>query len=733
MDEFFRNMKIRSRITLSIIIVLVFAIVIGLIGIFSLRAVGSNNELSLNTTTKPLAYLSNIGGYYASVSSKIMKLPENYNSAVSENVLAELVEINTQIDACASVIEEYDSSNAEEINLFAELKNISIQHTDLIKSNDAINEEKIVDLQTRFIEVLKLLNDMEQNQANELFKANRASENKATIYIVLLIIIAFGLTRYLINRLVDGISDPLSELNRVATEISEGNLNVRIKYSSTNSIGALAKSLTNVANTVSRLILAMDKLLEEQNKGMMQARLSESDYEGAFNSLTKGVNNMVGSYVTMTNDVLDCLSELGKGNFNVDLQEYPGEKHKTNVSINDLRDNLKSISSEINELVVAATDGELSQRVDENKYSGDWRIILEKLNALMNEFSAPIVEASHVLKKVSQGNLSVRVEGNFNGDFAIIKDSLNDTIDILKSYISEIADVLRDISNNNLNVHIDRDYLGDFASMKDSINSIIIKFNNVMDELHSVSMEVASGSHEIAMASSNLSDGASRQSAAVEELKATMEILNSDTIKTVENAKNAEDITRLAKENAQNGNMEMTAMTQAMDEINISSDNISKIIKVIETIAFQTNLLALNAAVEAAHAGSAGKGFTVVADEVRSLATRSSKAAKETAELIEQSREKVSNGTNTAMRTATVLTNIVADITNISSTISNICEATERQSSAIREINNAATEIASITQNNSATSEETSAFAEELAAQADVLKQTASVFSLKKR
>lgn len=342
-----------------------------------------------------------------------------------------------------------------------------------------------------------------------------------------------------------------------------------------------------------------------------------------------------------------------------------------------------------------------------------------------------IKEATILANAVVNGDLSVRADANkFKGGYKEIIDGFNKAIGVMVGTVSETSSIMQDISKGDLSVSMIGDYKGDFAKLKNDINDTIQAINEVLNDINNSADQVASGSRQVSDGSQTLSQGSTEQASSIEELSASITEIATQTKQNVVNANQANELSIKVKDNAVQGNAQMQQMLVSMTEINQSSENISKIIKVIDDIAFQTNILALNAAVEAARAGQHGKGFAVVAEEVRNLAARSAEAAKETTDLIEGSVNKVQAGTKIANQTAVALSEIVSGIEKAVTLVGEIATASNEQASGIVQINKGIEQVSQVVQNNSATAEESAAASEELSSQAELLKQMAGKFIL---
>ena len=344
--------------------------------------------------------------------------------------------------------------------------------------------------------------------------------------------------------------------------------------------------------------------------------------------------------------------------------------------------------------------------------------------ATLKAITVPMDMISEVAEKLAVGDVEVECKKIRNDEFGLLMDDMAALISATKDQ----AKVAHSISTGDLTVKVkpcgEKDIVGN------ALYKLVEDNNSILSDIKEATLQVTTGAQQVATASQTLAQGSTEQASALEQVTASMAEISERTKTNAAEASEADELVSSVKSMAIEGNQQMDDMITAMNDINESSETISKIIKVIDDIAFQTNILALNAAVEAARAGVHGKGFAVVAEEVRNLAAKSASAASETAEMIEDSIRKVNNGTKLAEETAKSLDKIVTSINKVATLVSDISVASNNQATAVTQIDQALGQVANVVQTNSATSEECAAASEELSSQAATLRSLVGIFKL---
>ena len=349
-------------------------------------------------------------------------------------------------------------------------------------------------------------------------------------------------------------------------------------------------------------------------------------------------------------------------------------------------------------------------------------VLLRQLN--------PLKKLAGQASLIAQGDLSVRLDYNSDDEIGTLCTEFEKCIDAMRTYVDDISNVLTAVSKGDLTVSPAVEYTGDFVKIRDSMNLILDELSSIMSDIDDGSSQVFNGSSQMAEGSQSLADGTTRQASAIQQISATIAEVSSQIANTAQNASEAGNLSRLTQDKVNQQDSEIQSMVQAMSDISTTSQEIEKIIKTIEDIAFQTNILALNAAVEAARAGEAGKGFAVVADEVRNLSGKSDEAAKSTSSLIHAAIEAVDNGSKIALATAESMKEVKDMSSQTAVLIEKIAAASAEQNESIKQINSGVEQISQVIQTNSATAEETAASCEELSGQSKLLKDHVSRFRI---
>ena len=343
---------------------------------------------------------------------------------------------------------------------------------------------------------------------------------------------------------------------------------------------------------------------------------------------------------------------------------------------------------------------------------------------LIRSIRISLKQLMNATEEMKKGKVDVELEKIHDDEIGALIDSFREMIEGTR-YQAKIA---AQVAEGNLAVEVTPRSEEDVIGL--ALQKMVMQNRHSMGQIKDAAYQVTTSSSQVAIASEALAQGSTEQASAIEQITASITDVAEKTKQNASQANAAAALVTGAIEDVKKGNEEMKEMVVAMQDINQSSESISKIIKVIDDIAFQTNILALNAAVEAARAGEAGKGFAVVAEEVRNLAAKSSSAATETAEMIEDSIRKVEKGSRIAYETEQALGEITKVVQQSENMIMEIAEASNYQATAIAQIDQAIEQVSQVVQTNSATSEECAAASQELASQAGRVREMVSVYQL---
>ncbi|ACD58420.1 methyl-accepting chemotaxis protein [Xanthomonas oryzae pv. oryzae] len=498
----------------------------------------------------------------------------------------------------------------------------------------------------------------------------------------LLVVLLSGALGLLITR---SLTQPLSRATRAAESIANGKLDNDVDTQFNDETGRLLKAMSKMQLQLHNLISAQADMAKRHEEGQISFRMDAGAFPGDFGSMANDTNALVASHIKVKLQTIRLIERYAIGDLSEDMPQLPGEKGAITAAMNQVKQNLATMNTEIKQLAQAAANGDFTARGNAEQFQFDFRVMVESLNTLMATADGNLQSLSGLLQSIAAGDLTARMSGDFHGVFAQMRDDANATA-------TQLAEIVNGIKQSAVSIK-------------------------------GAASEIASGNQD-------LSQRTEQQAASLEETAASMEELTSTVKQNAENARQANQLAIGAASVASQGGEIVGKVVQTMSGIEASSKKIADIISVIDGIAFQTNILALNAAVEAARAGEQGRGFAVVASEVRTLAQRSSGAAKEIKELIDDSVQRVTDGSVLVHSAGTTMGEIVASVQRVTDIMGEISAASQEQSAGIEQVNQTVTQMDETTQQNAALVEEATAAARAMEEQAQQLTEAVALFRL---
>jgi methyl-accepting chemotaxis protein len=453
-------------------------------------------------------------------------------------------------------------------------------------------------------------------------------------------------------------------------QISKGVIPSKITDNYKGQYNIIKNNLNQCIDAVNNLVKDAGMLAKAAVDGKLDTRADATKHGGDFRKIVEGVNNTLDNVIGPLNVAAEYVDRISKGDIPPKISDqYNGDFNEIKNNLNTCIDAVNLLVSDALMLAEAAEEGMLETRADATKHGGDFRKIVEGVNNTLDFVLDPINEGANVLEIMATGDLTSRVTGDYKGGHAKIKDSINAVGDSLSSLISQVME------------------------MTQSVSSIALQMSSTAETMAAGSQEQAAQADDVSSAveemSRTITENAMAAHKTVEEAEKNKAIAQDGGTVVEQTVLKMKDIAGVVSQSATN-----------MEKLGESSTRIGEIISVIDDIADQTNLLALNAAIEAARAGEQGRGFAVVADEVRKLAERTTEATKQIADMIKGiqnetqnavkvmnvGNQEVTNGIQLADKAGKSLNEIVLSSQDVQMMINQIAAASEEQSSTSEQI-----------------------------------------------
>ncbi|MCL2575764.1 MAG: methyl-accepting chemotaxis protein [Defluviitaleaceae bacterium] len=751
-----KNFKISKKLAVCFLVVILLTIIPTAVSLVSMSNLANETVSDKETITASMDYMVRFSVAYGSARSILRDLG---HPVVLLNTQSYVDEARRNLDSAQQYLQAYVDNMAVALPSPTSLEYASVRRAyDAIEqySYIAINyllpvmgfggerntseafrilDEDLTPLDSIIKTEMQYLSAFNFQKATNSADSAMASLRNSTIIAAVVLAIAVIMAIFLTVYVSHSITKPIDNIVDVIGEVSVGNVNINIDRAdiTKNEIGVLKRDVYNLVDIIKSMVDDLTRVdAEFSGKGNINYRIDTQKYDNSFKDMMVSINNLIDTQVKDMLGVISIVKQISDGNFDVEIDDLPGDMIILPQTIRSVTTNLQEIYDSALLLATSAKSGNFDVSVDHTKFKGKWAELVGTLNNLMLAVEMPLKEIEDNVLLMSNGDFTLLGDVGLKGRFDVVGKACDLANVHIREVIDEVSRVLAKIADGDLTANIHEDYyIGEYAPIKESLKTILASLNDIISEIRLSVEHVASGAEQISHSAIHLANGAQRQTASIEELSGSIYSIYEKATNASENALLAKTNTEMSKHYAEQGQSAVDSMTQIMGQIEESSDGISKILDTIKNIAFQTNLLALNASVEAARAGDQGKGFSVVADEVRTLAGRSQASANETNAIIENDHENVQQGIQAAREVVESFETITNNIDKISDLIVNIAGISGEQLDSITAIKQNVAQITGVVTDTSALAEESAAASQELNSQSLMLREKVALFKLK--